>query len=139
MGYYSDVMLITDASNASRVRVIFETLKGSGDPQNILLWADDPEGFEYTDYYGPYGNRTERKLIMWQWSGMRWGYKFTRTDELEKAIDEELTYKDNPPTYTKDAYAHYGIIVLGEDLEDTRLVGNPQEYGMWVDRKITWT
>lgn len=136
MGYYSDVMLITNIENKDTVEAIFDSFKGSGNPQNILEWADIKDGFTWVvnDWQGIRGNDVE--LIMWQWSGMRWGYGFTRTDEIEEALVDILTYKDD--NFNFPAYAHFGLIVIGEDLDDTRLVGNPAEYGMSVTRTISW-
>ena len=35
-------------------------------------------------------------------------------------------------------YAHYGLIVIGEEIEDIRLEGSPWDYGMDVNRTIEW-
>jgi len=138
MGYYSDVMLITEMENKDIVEGIFEEYAGSGNPANILEWAENPKGFEYTHYEGPYYDRRERDLIMWEWKGMRWGYGFTRTDEIEQALIAELTYAEGEVGPFNKEYPHYGLIVIGEDLEDTRLEGVPYDYGMDVKRTIDW-
>ena len=141
MGYYSDVMFITDAENTEIVKEIFAEFAGSGTPSNILEWSDNTEGFEYTHYEpGMWGQPSiERPLIMWEWEGMRWGYRFTRTDEIEKAIEEALTYADTSGPYKgREKYPHYGLIVIGEEHDDLRLEGSPDDYGMSIERTIKW-
>ena len=139
MGYYSDVMLITDVENTEIIYSIFEEFAGSGDPPNILEWSENPEGFEWERYENRGLGQTsvEIPLIMWEWKSMRWGYGFTRTDEIEKALDKALTYADTSMHPTA-LYAHYGLIVIGEELEDIRLEGSPWDYGMDVNRTIEW-
>ena len=140
MGYYSDVMLITDIENRELVYEIFAEFAGNGDPPNILEWSENPEGFEWDRYVsrGWGQSSTTRPLIMWEWEGMRWGYRFARTDEIEKALDDALTYADSSGPFPDREYPHYGLIVIGEDLEDMRLEGSPDEYGMYVERTIKW-
>ena len=140
MGYYSDVMLITDAENTEIVKEIFAEFAGSGDPPNILEWSENPEGFEWekNESLGWGRPSIARPLIMWEWKGMRWGYRFTRTDEIENAIEAALTYADTSGPYKDKEYPHYGLIVIGEELDDMRMEGSPYDYGMSVERTIKW-
>ena len=135
MGYYSDVMLVTDLENKGIVEDIFAKIGENAPSGNLLLAAENPEGFEYTDRIGPYYNSKERKLIMWEWKEMRWtGYdQMTDYVALEQALEDALTYAD-----TYGEWPHYGLIVVGEDYDDNRLEGSPSDYGMGIQREITW-
>ena len=140
MGYYSDVMLITDRENTEIIYEIFEEFAGSGDPPNILEWSENSIGFEWERYENRGLGQTsvERPLIMWEWKSMRWGYGFTRTEEIEQALDESLTYADTSGPFKGVEYPHYGLIVIGEEINDIRLEGSPYDYGMNVNRTIEW-
>ncbi len=135
MGYYSNVMLVTNLENRGIVESVFERIGEDTSMGNLLLAAENPDGFEYEDHTGPYYNRKTRKLIMWEWKDMRWtGYdSWNDYVALEKALEDALTYDDSHGTW-----AHYGLIVLGEDTDDNRLEGSPWDYGMGIDREITW-
>ena len=48
MGYYSDVMLITEVENREIVEDIFSRFskESSLEPPNLLSWAENKDGFE---------------------------------------------------------------------------------------------
>jgi hypothetical protein len=137
MGYYSDVMLVTDYTNKMLVEEIFakwaEHENASGG--NVLSWAENPEGFEYVHYEGPFYKRREVKLIMWEWKQVRWGYPWSMTDEITAELEKVLYYQEAP---VRIPYAHFGLIVLGEDTNDNKEFGSPSDYGMGIQKEITW-
>lgn len=138
MGYYCDVMLITEYENKELVEGIFakwaEHENASGG--NVLSWAENPEGFEYTHYEGPYYNRREVSMIMWEWNQVRWGYDWAMTDEIIKDLEKELFYSESETGYGE--YSHFGMIVVGEDDNDVHRYGHPSDYGMGIKTEITW-
>lgn len=137
MGYYSDVMLVTDYTNKMIVEEIFakwaahENASGG----NVLEWSENPAGFEYTQYEGPYYNRREIKLIMWEWKEVRWGYDWSMTDAIIADLSKQLYYQESP---VKIPYEHFGLIVLGEEVNDNQQYGNPADYAMGIQKEITW-